>query len=601
MALKHSSRAELVFLFFLMFVAAAPTLFAQFDLAGEWSPLYHEDEKERTTGVDVGDYLGLPINAAARQRADTWTASLATMPEHQCMPHPSVYASRGPAIMRFALEINPATQDVVKITNFIQYMGEFREIFMDGRPHPSEYAAHTWQGFSTGQWEGNILTVKTTHLKAGWILRNGVPTSDQVTMTDHWIRHGDVLTQIAIVEDPVYLTEPLIRTTNWAWTPEQVIRPYPCDIAEEVANRPKGLVPHYLPGGNPTLTEFALATGVPQNAARGGVETTYPEYGKPGVRRPVAAPAPAAKPDDGQVQVLPVQGNIYMLASTSGNMTVQIGPDDILVADTLPARLSAPMLEALRRVSDKPIRYIVNTDFHDNHTGGNENASKSGKSRLGIGTGHNTVISIEGEGAQIIAHDGVLRRLSAVKGVPFASLPTDTYVHDKKELFFNGEPIQIIHQPNAHSDSDSIVFFRHTDVISTGDIFVTTGYPLMDEKEGGSIQGEIDALNVIIDLAIPKNNQEGGTYIIPGQGRICDEADVVEYRDMITIIRDRVQDMIDKHMTLPQVQAARPTMDYDGRYGVSSSPAIFVSAIYRDLTAKPEKRAPSGVIRGVAQ
>lgn len=262
---------------FLALLACCPA-FGQIDLMGQWFPQFHEDSLERTDGVSLGDYLGLPINDAARQRADTWSASLATLPEHQCMPHPSIYGPRGPSIMRIGQEFDPSTQDVIKITTFIQYMGQYREIWMDGRPHPPAYAAHTWQGFSTGAWEGHILTVKTTHLKAAWILRNGVATSDQATMIEHWMRHGNILTQVAIVEDPIYLTEPFIRTTNWAWESEQVIRPYPCDIADEVAARPRGLVPHYLPGTNSPEQEFAAQTGLPLDAVRGGAETTYPEY-----------------------------------------------------------------------------------------------------------------------------------------------------------------------------------------------------------------------------------------------------------------------------------------------------------------------------------
>jgi glyoxylase-like metal-dependent hydrolase (beta-lactamase superfamily II) len=172
---------------------------------------------------------------------------------------------------------------------------------------------------------------------------------------------------------------------------------------------------------------------------------------------------------------------------------------------------------------------------------------------------------------------------------PFGAWPTETYVSGQKELFFNDEPIEIKFQPNAHTDGDSVVFFRHSDVVSTGDIFVTTGYPFIDIERGGSIQGEIDALNNILDLTIPKHDEEGGTYVIPGHGRICDEFDVLEYRDMVTIIRDRVQASIKKGLTLDQVKAAHLTKDYDARYAAKTgfgTADSFVEAIYKSLTAK---------------
>jgi len=170
-----------------------------------------------------------------------------------------------------------------------------------------------------------------------------------------------------------------------------------------------------------------------------------------------------------------------------------------------------------------------------------------------------------------------------------AAWPTDTYFTKKKELFFNGEPIEIFHEPSAHTDGDSLVFFRHSDVISAGDLFVTTTYPVIDLERGGNIQGIIGALNHILDIAIPKEKQEGGTYVIPGHGRLCDEADVLEYRDMVTIIRDRIQDLVKKGMTLDQVKAARPTLDYDGRYGAKTgfwTTDMFIEAVYRSLAKK---------------
>jgi hypothetical protein len=247
------------------------------DLSGEWAPRFHEDQPERIPGPDIGDYLGLPINTAARLHADSWDASLLTLPEHQCKPHPADYSPRGPANLRFWKEIDTASQQVIAWHTHISWQAPERTIYMDGRPHPPEYAAHTWQGFSTGKWEGDALVVTTTHLKMGWIRRNGVPRSDSATLVERFIRHGDTLTLISWINDPVYLDEPFVRTTNWVLDPHQNIAPYPCQIVVEV-DRPQGTVPHHLPGSNTFLNEFSAKTNLPADAARGGAETMYPEY-----------------------------------------------------------------------------------------------------------------------------------------------------------------------------------------------------------------------------------------------------------------------------------------------------------------------------------
>jgi len=256
--------------------AAVPVL-AQRDPSGEWAPRFHEDQLERIPGPEIGDYLGLPITDAARLRADSWDASLLTLPEHQCKPHPADYGPRGPANLRIWEEIDTPTQQVVAFHTHISWQAPERTIWMDGRPHPPEYAAHTWQGFSTGKWEGDMLTVTTDHLKIGWIRRNGVPRSDKATLTEHWIRHEGNLTLVSIVNDPVYLTEPFIRTTDWMLAPDQQIAPYPCESVVEV-ERPLGVVPNHLPGANTFLNEFPERFHLPAQATRGGAETMYPEY-----------------------------------------------------------------------------------------------------------------------------------------------------------------------------------------------------------------------------------------------------------------------------------------------------------------------------------
>jgi len=253
----------------LILVLAVVPAVAQIDLSGEWNPMFHEDQPERIPGPEIGDYLGLPITDAARLRAEAWDAEILTLPEHQCKPHPADYGPRGPFNLRIWKEVDTPTQQIIAWHTHGSWQAPERTIYMDGRPHPPEYAAHTWQGFSTGKWDGDILTVTTTHLKIGWIRRNGIPRSDRATLTEHWIRHDDRLTLVSIVNDPVYLTEPFIRSTDFLLDPHQQIDPYPCESVTEVP-RPKGDVPNFLPGTNPFLQEFATKHAIPGQATRGG-------------------------------------------------------------------------------------------------------------------------------------------------------------------------------------------------------------------------------------------------------------------------------------------------------------------------------------------
>jgi len=296
-----------------------------------------------------------------------------------------------------------------------------------------------------------------------------------------------------------------------------------------------------------------------------------------------------------EIHVLHVQGNVYMLVGAGGNIAVQAGKDGVLLVDTGGAQMTDRVLATVKQlakpITNRPIRYIINTHFHPDHTGGNEKLRAAGATITGGNVAGN--ISDATEGAALFAHENVMKRMSAPTGSaaprPSGAWPTDTYFGDKKEIFFNGEAIQLFHPNSAHTDGDSIVFFRRSDVISSGDIFMTTSYPVIDLQGGGSINGVIDALNFILDLTIPAEKQEGGTMVIPGHGRLCDEADVVEYRDMVTIIRDRIQDMIKKGMTLEQVKAAKPTRDYDPIYGSTTgfwTTDMFVEAAYKSLSTK---------------
>ena len=264
----------------LAFTLGGVPAFAQLDLTGVWSPRMHEDQPERGPGPELGDYLGLPITPAARQFALSWSASRITLPEEQCQVHVSPYIYRGPLTLRVWEERDPESQQVIAIRNYISTYEQNRTIWMDGRPHPPDYAPHTWMGFSTGKWEGSILTVYTDHIKQDWIRRNGVLESDLASMNEHFIRHGDVLTHVIIVSDPGYLEEPFIRSNDFVFNDNfNGVWTWPCRSAEEVPNRPKGEVPQYALGENSDIKSFiAEHPEIPAEAAMGGKETMYPEY-----------------------------------------------------------------------------------------------------------------------------------------------------------------------------------------------------------------------------------------------------------------------------------------------------------------------------------
>src|SRR5215467_6179634 len=535
---------------------------AQVDLSGTWSPRYQEDFSERVPGPELGDYTGLPLTDGARRYAESWDPSSLSLPEEQCRVHISPYIYRGPTNIAIWEDRDPNTRELIAIKHRISTFDQERTIYMDGRPHPPAYAAHTWMGFSTGQWQGNMLVVTTTHIKKGWLRRNGVPESDLATLTEYFVRTGDVLTRISAIADPVYLTEPLVKSEEFVLNTQGVPHRawlFKCKPVVEVV-RPEGAVPHYLPGANPFLEEYRKRYNLPESVTRGGAALTYPAGSAP------TGPAPAMKgpalssPAPGEVRVLHVQGQVYMLVSTDGNMVVQAGAEGVMVVDTLRASLADKVVAAIRSISDKPIHYIVNTQADEDHTGGNEALAKAGPTRpdralLTAGVGGNA-----GGSTSIISD----------------------------------EAVQVLHQPNAHADGDSIVFFRRSDVIAAGDVFSTVSYPVFDRAQGGSIDGLIASLNRIIKLAVSTGNMEGGTMIVPGHGRLSDKMDVVEYRNMATIVRDRVQALIAQGKTLEQVIAAQPTLDYDARYGATTGPASprgFVTAVYESLRAAPGRAA----------
>jgi hypothetical protein len=261
----------------LIFLARVPA-FGQVDLSGEWFPLAHEDrEVDRRGGAAIGDYTGLPINDAARMRADTYDASVFALPEWQCRPHGVDFITLGLSEMRIWKETDPETQQFTGWRMHWLRSASDRAIYMDGRPHPPDWAPHTWEGFSTGQWEGNQLRIATTHMKEDYLRRNGVSRSSFATISEILFVHGDYLTWTTIIYDPAYLTEPMIRNASYMRKPQQQMPAYPCPVVVEEVRQP-GSVPNYMPGKNPYLTEFAEKAGIPLELTRGGAETIYPEY-----------------------------------------------------------------------------------------------------------------------------------------------------------------------------------------------------------------------------------------------------------------------------------------------------------------------------------
>jgi glyoxylase-like metal-dependent hydrolase (beta-lactamase superfamily II) len=615
------------------------------DIAGEWR--LENNEEDTTAQPPLGDYLGIPFNDAGRMRADTSAESIWGTPEYQCRPHSAPHQWRGLGGARILKEQDPLTRDVR--VYHIQFMRSLdRPIFMDGRPHPPAWAPHSWTGFSTGEWVGNTLKITTTHLKDGYLKRGGPQTSDIYTMTEFITRHDDVLTIVTVVDDPVYMDEPYVESTTYMVDLNSSVAMETCNGSSFAENggTDRHWVPHFLPGQNTALGEWLKKDDwVPAQAARGGVKTLYPEYRSTltGSSDPAALAVPSSRstvsieqqvadqsPKDGEVHVLPVQGNIYMLIADGTNITVSLGADGVLLVNAGSAQMSAKLLTAVNQLANaavtppgpngcagancpgawgwaspymnavisspsapKPVRYIINTSAASDHVGGNEKIAAAGFFPRGGSFGG--AVANVGRAASVIAHENVQNRMSAPSGKeppsPVAAQPTDTYFDEFHKLpeYFNGEAVIVYHAPAANTDGDSFVFFRHSEVISAGDLFSTISYPIIDVEKGGSIQGVIDGLNHILDLAVAEYRGQGGTWIVPGRGRLADTADVASYRNMVTMIRDRVKDMVRRGMTLEQVKAARPTLDFDRRYGSSTgswTTDMFVEAAYRSLQEK---------------
>ena len=575
------------------------------DLSGMYTPDRDLDPGLGTAAGLLVDYGGIPINEAARMYALAWDASRITVRQQQCAGYVPPYMFVAPGNYRIFEDRDPFTQQLNSISIYGQIAEGHHQIFMDGRPHPPAYAVHTFPGFSTGKYEGNILTVDTTHIKRGWIRAPGVAQSDEATVREHFIRHGDRITIFSVTTDPVYLAEPFAKVqVLLRYTKDPNGWLYACDDGEQILDKTEDRVPAYPLGENPFLREYSEKQHVPLLGALGGPETTRPEFvaklktatdaealakTHPSNGTLQASQAKDPNPNDGEVHVWPVQGNVYMLVGDGGNMAVQIGPQGALVVDSGAGKLTDQAIAAIGKLTPRRIQFVINTSFHADHTGGNVKFHAAGQDPSLFGSFFSNQNPEAGTTATLIAHQNVQNRMLAATGadrIPEPGWPSDTYLKDRRRKFHNGEGVEIFWQPHASTDGDSIVHFRRSDVIATGDIFDTTRYPFIDLKNGGSVQGEIQALNFILDRTLYEHDEDNGTMIIPGHGRVCNEFEVAEYRDMIVIIRDRIQAMINKGATLDQVKAARPAIDYDTRFGANTgswTTEMFIEAVYTSL------------------
>jgi cyclase len=311
---------------------------------------------------------------------------------------------------------------------------------------------------------------------------------------------------------------------------------------------------------------------------------------------PFAISCRAAEPDTSGLDVIQLRPNFYMIAGAGGNIAVQIGVDGVVLVDAGTEAAADRVLAALKKLTPLPTRYIINTGADADHVGGNGKLAKAGQTIFTQPLGNSTFLNAmtNGGGASILAHNSVLARMSAPTGksaaFPVDTWPTEAFFPKRWYVRMNDEGVEVLHQAGAHSDADSFVFFRKSDVVAAGDVFDTTRFPIIDIAKGGSVQGEIDALNRLIELAIPPGPfiYEGiGTYVIPGHGRVCEQLDVVDYRDMVVEVRDAVADMIKQGMTLDQIKAAHPALPYEKEYGTQEgSTSAFVDSVYKSLTAK---------------
>ena len=391
----------------LLMLSASPNALAQADLVGDWvhppgaGLSFHEDRLDRAAGPEPGDFPALPLNEAGIALAESWSASWLTVPERSCTPHPGTYQHWGVGGLTIYKEYDPTSRELIDY-RFDGTYGLDRIIWMDGRPHPPEEAPHTYNGFSTGRYEGDTLVVETSHLRGNWLRRNGTNLSDQTTMIEYFNQHDNYITYVEVVNDPVYLSEPFVRTTEYIRVPRPPARTagtvswtrgatfYKCFPSDELATEPHR-VPHFLPGTNPFLDEWADLYGVPRWVIRTGAPTMYPEFmqqmkqGEPAE----SAGQPGTSPEPGRadqsstantgVRSLHVNGQVWMVSGGGANVTVQVGDEGVLVVDTGREEMADSILAEIRNIAgDRPIRYIVNTNWNLDHTGRQREAGRRG-------------------------------------------------------------------------------------------------------------------------------------------------------------------------------------------------------------------------------
>ena len=310
-------------------------------------------------------------------------------------------------------------------------------------------------------------------------------------------------------------------------------------------------------------------------------------------------PASARQQASEELDVVQIRPNFYVIAGAGGNIVVQLGPEGVILVDSGTTAAVDKVLATIRKLTPLPIRYIINTSMNPDHVGGNDKLARAGLSILpgavAAGAGLDDDLVSNSGRASVLAHENVLTRMTAAMGPqapPFALWPTKTFAYRLYSMYLNGEGIQALHMPAATTDGDLVVFFRRGDVIATGDIIDTTRWPFIDTKRGGTFQGELDALNRLMDLAIlnvPIQWNPDRTLLVPGHGFVYDKLDLLEYRDAVTVVRDRVLDLIDEGKTLAQIKATNPTLGYRSQYGADTGPwttDMFVEVVYNELAAK---------------
>ena len=435
------------------------------DLSGYWTPPLDEDDLERFAGSELGDYAGFALNEAGRLWALSYDPSRVTLKHHQCDAYVAPYQMRAVGNFRIWEERDPQYQRLIAIHVWAQTTEGHRVIWMDGRPHPPAWAPHSFPGFSTGKFLGNVLVVETTHMKQGWLRRNGTPQSDQATMVDYFIRHGDHLVNATVVTDPVFLSEPEVRSNDYyrniadhqSWL-------YACDDGEQILDRPPDRVPNYLFGQQPFANEFEKKYKLPLISGKSGAITAYPEFmakmktatdaeglallkPEPGEDNGTSK-AEDPNPKDGEIHVLPIRENVYMLVGDGGNIVVQTGSgaEGPFVVNSGAGKLTDKVIETIRKLSPTPIQFMANTGFQADYTGGNTKLFQAGQDPSLVGSFFSLQNPGAGSTATVISHQNTQNYLLDLKTVT-VGLPTDTFLEDRRRKFHNGDSIEMFWEP----------------------------------------------------------------------------------------------------------------------------------------------------------